>query len=66
MCDQLRSRVERRWVDEHDKLVAAQAPDRVAFADRVAEALADRPEHFIAGRVAEAVVDVLEAVDIDV
>ena len=49
---------------EHDELVAAEPGDGVAVADGAAEAVRDLDEHRVAAVVAEAVVDVLEAVEV--
>ncbi len=52
-------------VDEDRELVASEPGDGVEIAKRGAEALRDRDEQCVAGEVAEAVVDCLEAVEID-
>ena len=48
------------------KLVAAQTADEIGLADAALEALADRLEQQIAGRMSERVIDVLEPVEIEV
>ncbi len=50
---------------EHDVLVARQAGDGGVFWGSLAEAHGDHLQHFVAGCVTEAVVDVLEAVEVD-
>ena len=47
------------------ELVAAEAGDGLVPAQRVAQALGDRDDQLVAGRVAEAVVDDLEAVEVE-
>ena len=47
------------------ELVAAEAGDRVARAQRLLEPRGDRREQLVAGRVAEAVVDELELVEVE-
>ena len=49
----------------HDELVAAEAHAEVTVAHRVAQPLRDLHEQLVAGRVAEHVVDALEAVEVD-
>ena len=51
--------------DEDRELVAADACQRVPFADAPAEALADRAQQLVAARVAEPVVDLFEVVEVD-
>ena len=51
-------------LDEHRELVAAEAGHRVAGADRVAQPVGDLDQQLVAGGVAEAVVDLLEAVEV--
>ena len=67
--DVLRDRVElariRAVLDQHDELVAAQARDRVALAQVMPQAPRDVLQQPVARLVAEAVVDVLEAVEVD-
>ena len=54
-------------VGEHgDELVAAQAGQRVAFAQRVAQALRDDDQQLVAGLVAVRVVHFLESVEIEI
>ena len=55
-------RLERRA--EQDELVSAVAGDDVAVAHRGAQACGDLDEQPVAGRVAEGVVDLLEAVEV--
>ena len=50
---------------QHDELVAADAGDEVAFADIGLQHAGGMHQHGVAGRVAERVVDLLEAVEID-
>ena len=52
-------------VEEDGELVAAEACDRVGRPDRGAETGCDLPQDAVAGRVAEAVVDGLELVEVD-
>ena len=52
-------------LDQDGELVAAEPRDRVAGPDRVGEALADRLEQRVAGRMTEAVVDGLEVVEVE-
>ena len=54
-----------RVVGEDRELVAAQAGDEVAGADRVGDPLGDGLEERVAGGVAERVVDDLEVVEVD-
>ena len=51
--------------DEHDELVAAETTDGVLLARRALQAFPDDPQQVVSGGVAEVVVDVLEAVDVD-
>ena len=51
--------------DEDRELVAADACQRVPFADAPAESLADRAQKLVAARVAEPVVDLFEIVEVD-
>jgi hypothetical protein len=53
-------------LDEHDELVAAEARDRVGVANDVVQAPGDRAQQVVADVVAEAVVDRLERVEVDV
>ena len=52
-------------VDEHRELVASQPCERVAGPDFHGEALRDRLEQLVTRVVAQAVVDLLEAVQVD-
>jgi hypothetical protein len=52
-------------IGEHDELVAAEAGDGLALADRGAQAVGDRPQQLVAGTVAEGVVDGLEVVEVE-
>ena len=52
-------------LDQHDELVAAEPRHRVALAQVMAQAPRDVLQQAVAGLVAEAVVDVLEAVEVD-
>ena len=47
------------------ELVATEAGDRLVPAQRVAQPLGDRQDQLVAGRMAEAVVDDLEAVEVE-
>ena len=51
--------------EQHDELVAAEARQVVAGAQALLQAPADLHQHAVAGLVAEAVVDQLEAVEVD-
>ena len=51
---------------EHEELVASQAPDIVVAATRDLQALRDQDEQLVAGGVAQGVVDRLEVVEIDI
>ena len=66
LCDQLGAGVEVCPVEQHDELVAGQPRRRIRFPDRRTHPLGDVSQELIPGRVAEGVVDVLEAVDVDV
>ena len=55
-----------RFREENDKLIAADATDGVSCSRDADEALGDGPQKHVTGTVSEAVVDVLEAVDVDV
>ena len=55
----------REVVAEHHELVAAEARDDVAGPDRMPEPLRDGDDELVAERVAEAVVDDLEVVEVD-
>ena len=57
-------RAERR-LDQHGELVAAEPGHRVAVAHRRAQPVGDLDQQLVAGRVAEAVVDLLEAVQVE-
>ena len=59
-------RVPARLREEDHELVAAHAPDEVGRAARPAHGARDRHEHGVAPGVAEAVVDRLEVVEVDV
>ena len=52
-------------LEQHGELVAAEAGGGVARADARRQPLRDLVEHLVAGRVAEAVVDGLEVVEVD-
>ena len=47
------------------ELVAADACDRVAVAKQAAQTIRDHPDHLVAGSVAQSVVDLLEAIEIE-
>ena len=51
-------------LDEHDELVAAEAPDRVALAQHAADPRRDAAQQLVADGMAEGVVDALEAVEV--
>ena len=51
--------------DEDGELVAAEAREQVLVADLAAEALGDLAQQLVAALVAEDVVDLLEAVEVD-
>jgi hypothetical protein len=53
-------------VEQHGELVAADAPDHVAGAGQGADAGGDEAQQVVAGGVAEAVVNDVEAFDVDV
>ena len=52
-------------LENHHELVAAQASDRVALAQRMLKARADGSQQTIASLVTECVVDFLESVEIE-
>jgi hypothetical protein len=64
--DERRCRAERRPVEEDDELVATHPADRVDVAQSRREALRERPQQLVPRFVPERVVDVLEAVEIEV
>ena len=64
--DELGTGVKRGALDQDDELVAGQARRGVALADDVRQSCGDGPQQLVARGVAERVVDVLEAVDVDV
>ena len=51
--------------EQHRQLVAPVPSEGVLDAEAVANALRDRAQHLVAGRVAEGIVDQLELVDVD-
>ena len=51
--------------EQDGELVAAEAGDRIGRADRDPQPACDLLQHLVSGRVAEAVVDGLEVVQID-
>ena len=55
----------RHSLEQHHELVPAEAADGIAFAQASAQPFRDFLEHAVAGFVAERVVDVLEAVEVD-
>ena len=55
----------RSALDQHDELVAAEAADRVGLAQDVADPGRDDAQQLVADRMAEGVVDALEAVEVD-
>ena len=54
-----------RVLEQHGELVAAQPGSGVTLPDRLADALGDALEQLVADGVAEAVVDVLEVVEVE-
>ena len=63
--NQLRCGVESHRIDEHHKLVTAETTDGVVVSEGAPESGSDLAQDLIAGLVAVAVVDLLEAVDVD-
>ena len=63
--DELGAAVRRRALDEDDELVTAEPGDRVAFAQGGEQAGRDRLQELVARFVAERVVDLLEAVEVE-
>ena len=63
--DELGTGRHRHITDEHDELVPAEPSDRVAAAEDARDARGDGLEQFVAGAVAEGVVDRLEVVEVD-
>ena len=57
--------VRRAALDEHDELVAAEPADRVGLAQDAGDPCGDDAQQLVADRVAEGVVDALEAVEVD-
>ena len=55
----------RAALDQHDELVAAEAADRVGLAQHAGDPRGDDAQQLVADRVAEGVVDALEAVEVD-
>ena len=55
--DQLRARLQRELLGDHDELVAAEAPERVGLAHDAVEPRRDRPQQLVADAVPERVVD---------
>jgi hypothetical protein len=64
--DELGAGVERGTLHEDDELIAAEASRRVALADHARQPRGDDPQELVAGGVPEGVVDVLEAVHVNV
>ena len=60
-----RRRLQRRPGQQHDELVAAVAGHHVRATQRVADRARDHPQHVVAVGVGHAVVDALEAVQVD-
>ena len=54
-----------RCGNEHEELLAAPAHDHVGLAQGLAQSLRDRHEDAVAGRVAVAVVDLLEVIEVE-
>jgi hypothetical protein len=63
--DQLGSGVQSGGVDQHHELASAQAPDGVAVSQDRVQPRPDLAQYLVTGVVAETVVDLLEAVDVD-
>ncbi len=63
--DHVRVRLRRQVDQHHDELVAAESRDRVAVAHGALQPRGDDAQQPVADRVAEAVVDVLEAVQVE-
>jgi hypothetical protein len=63
---QLGSDVERRRVEEDDELVSSHPPNGIALPHHTGQARGDRAQQLVTGRMTERVVDLLEAVDVDV
>ena len=63
--DELGAAGRRAAFDEHDELVAADPGDRVGLAERRREPRRDGTQQAVAGVVAERVVHLLEAVEVD-
>src|SRR6185369_8080277 len=63
--DELRAAGGCAAVYEHDELVAAEPRDRVGLAQRGRESRRDRTEETVTGFVAERVVHLFEAVEVD-
>ena len=61
----LRALVGRRALEQHRELITAESGDGVALTEGLLEAPRDLDEQRVAGRMAEAVVDRLEVVEID-
>ena len=64
--DQLRPSVEVLAFDEDQELVPAQPSNGVTRPDRSTQPGADRAQELVANLVAEAVVDVLEIIEVDI
>ncbi len=64
--EDVRRRLVGRRLDQHDELVSAEPPDGVLVAHRALQPFPRDPQQPVSGRVPEVVVDVLEAVDVDV
>ena len=64
--DELRRRLARGRLEQHHELVSSQAADSVLVSHDRPQPLADDLQQPIPGGVSEAVVDVLEAIDVDV
>ena len=63
--EQVQRRLAVPQLAQHDELVTAEAPDRVVLAHGFPEPVSDGDQQLVSGRVAEVVVDVLEAVHVD-
>ena len=64
--DELGPGVEREILEQHDELVPAEPSNGVSLAHDTQQARGDDTQQLVAGRVAEAVVDALEVIDIHV
>src|SRR6218665_1150265 len=63
--EHLVGRAQRGRAQQHHELLAAEAEHAVVAAERVAQDVGNQDQHLIAIQMAEAVVDLLEVVDVD-